>query len=46
MPESVASGPSTVIGLGWFGASAPADRLYQEFGIKAEAVVARIRELV
>ena len=31
------------VGMTGFGASAPAERLYQEFGITAEAVVARVR---
>jgi transketolase len=32
-----------VIGLDSFGASAPADKLYQHFGITTEAVVAAAR---
>jgi transketolase len=32
------------IGMTGFGASAPADRLYREFGITAEAVVAAVKE--
>ncbi|MGH7626606.1 MAG: transketolase-like TK C-terminal-containing protein, partial [Gemmatimonadaceae bacterium] len=35
-----------VIGLDHFGASAPYERLYQEFGITAEHVVARAREML
>ena len=35
-----------VIGLTDFGASAPADRLYKEFGITKEAIVARARTVV
>ena len=34
-----------VIGMDGFGASAPAERLYQEFGITKEAIVARARHL-
>ncbi|GAB4386260.1 transketolase [Albidovulum sp.] len=34
------------VGMEGFGASAPAPRLYQEFGITAEAVAARVRELL
>jgi transketolase len=36
----------TVIGLDHFGASAPAERLFKEFGITSERVVAAIRALV
>ena len=32
------------IGMAGFGASAPADKLYQEFGITAEAIVAAAKE--
>jgi transketolase len=35
-----------IVGLGSFGASAPADLLYEKFGITAEAVVSRIKELL
>ena len=31
------------VGMTGFGASAPADRLYKEFGITAEAVVAKVK---
>ncbi|MCW3780780.1 transketolase [Defluviimonas salinarum] len=34
------------VGMEGFGASAPAERLYQEFGITAEAVAARVKELL
>ena len=34
------------IGMPGFGASAPAERLYQEFGITAEATVAKVKELL
>ncbi|QIR85327.1 transketolase [Paracoccus sp. AK26] len=34
-----------VIGMTGFGASAPIDRLYQEFGITADAIVARAKAL-
>jgi transketolase len=37
---------SDFIGMSGFGASAPHDRLYQEFGITAEAVVERARALM
>jgi transketolase len=36
----------TVIGLDHFGASAPYERIYQEFGLTAEAVVAAARKLI
>lgn len=35
-----------VIGMPGFGASAPAERLYQEFGITKEAIIARAKALV
>lgn len=35
-----------VIGMPGFGASAPAERIYQEFGITREAIMARARALV
>ena len=35
-----------VIGMAGFGASAPADRLYEEFGITIEAIVARAKTLL
>ena len=34
-----------VIGLSGFGASAPAERLYQEFGITKDAIIVRARAL-
>src|SRR5690606_28714045 len=34
------------VGMSSFGASAPYDRLYQEFGITAEATVARVKALL
>ena len=34
------------VGMDSFGASAPAERLYQEFGITAEAVAARVKDLL
>jgi len=34
------------VGMEGFGASAPAERLYQEFGITAEAVAARVKALL
>jgi transketolase len=34
------------IGMDGFGASAPAERLYQEFGITADATVAKAKELL
>jgi transketolase len=40
-------GPGGVfIGMTGFGASAPAERLYAEFGITSEAVVRAARDLV
>ncbi|MCB2129615.1 MAG: transketolase [Rhodobacteraceae bacterium] len=35
---------SAFVGMTGFGASAPAEQLYQEFGITADAVAARVRE--
>jgi transketolase len=35
-----------VIGMTGFGASAPIDRLYKEFGITAEDAIARVKTLV
>lgn len=35
-----------VIGMNGFGASAPIDRLYQEFGITKDAIIARVKVLV
>ena len=34
------------IGMNGFGASAPAGRLYQEFGITSEAIVAKVKALL
>ena len=34
------------VGMTGFGASAPADRLYEEFGITAEAVVRKVKTLL
>tara|TARA_B100000767_G_scaffold274791_1_gene308973 strand:+ start:1710 stop:3725 length:2016 start_codon:yes stop_codon:yes gene_type:complete len=34
------------IGMSGFGASAPAERLYQEFGITTEAIVAKVKSLL
>ena len=34
------------IGMTGFGASAPAERLYQEFGITAEAVAEKVKSLL
>ena len=34
------------VGMHGWGASAPADRLYKEFGITAEAVVKRVRAML
>ena len=34
------------VGMTGFGASAPADRLYEEFGITAEAVVRKVKSLL
>ncbi|WP_319533671.1 transketolase C-terminal domain-containing protein [uncultured Cohaesibacter sp.] len=39
------SSEANVIGMDGFGASAPAERLYQEFGITKEAIVARAKLL-
>jgi transketolase len=37
---------SGFVGMHGFGASAPAELLYREFGITAEAVAAKVRKLV
>jgi transketolase len=37
---------SAFVGMEGFGASAPAERLYQEFGITAQDVVAKVLELL
>ena len=34
----------SVVGLDTFGASAPAEELYEHFGITADAVVARVKQ--
>jgi transketolase len=39
-------GKADFIGMSRFGASAPYERLYQEFGITAEATVARVKALL
>jgi transketolase len=39
-------GKSAFVGMSTFGASAPYERLYQEFGITSEAVVAQARALL
>ncbi len=39
-------GKADFVGMSGFGASAPIDRLYQEFGITAEATVAKARALL
>jgi transketolase len=38
--------PENMIGMNSFGASAPAEALYQHFGITAAAVAARVKALV
>ena len=42
----LAGAPGTAIGLDHFGASAPYERLYKEFGITADAVVTAARALL
>ncbi len=44
--ERARPGRSAFIGMEGFGASAPAGRLYQEFGITAEAVAAKVQDLL
>ena len=39
-------GKADFVGMASFGASAPADRLYKEFGITAEATVAKAKALL
>ena len=34
------------VGMTGFGASAPADRLYEEFGITAEAIAQKVKSLL
>ena len=40
------AGQGDVVGLDHFGASAPIDRLYKEFGLSVEAIVPRAIKLV
>jgi len=42
----IVAGHGDVVGLDHFGASAPFDRLYKEFGLSAEAITARAIKLV
>jgi transketolase len=44
--ERARPGRSDFVGLEHFGASAPAERIYAEFGITAEAVVAKVEALL
>jgi transketolase len=44
--EGARSGKSDFVGMTGFGASAPAERLYAEFGITAEAAAAKVRALL
>ena len=44
--ERARPGRSAFVGMEGFGASAPAERLYQEFGITAEAVDEKVRALL
>jgi transketolase len=44
--ERAKPGKSAFIGMDGFGASAPAERLYKEFGITAEAVVAAVEGML
>ena len=44
--EGYISDADAFVGMGGFGASAPADELYEYFGITAEAVVAKVRERI
>ena len=37
---------SAFVGMTGFGASAPYDRLYKEFGITAEAVALKVKDLL
>ena len=43
---SLIGGLGDVIGLDHFGASAPFDRLYREFGLRVDAIVSRAMALV
>ncbi len=40
------AGQGDVVGLDHFGASAPFDRLYREFGLSVDAITARAKALV
>jgi transketolase len=40
------AGNGDVVGLDHFGASAPFDRLYREFGLSVDAIMARAMSLV
>ncbi|EPS59053.1 hypothetical protein M569_15757, partial [Genlisea aurea] len=44
--EKIVGGKGTAIGIDRFGASAPAGKIYKEFGITAEAVVAAAKALL
>ena len=44
--EGGKAGKAYFVGMAGFGASAPADRLYKEFGITAEATVAKVEALL
>jgi transketolase len=44
--EGGKAGKADFVGMAGFGASAPADRLYKEFGITAEATVAKVEALL
>ncbi|RBP93673.1 transketolase [Rhodobacter sp. 140A] len=46
MGERGAEKKAGFVGMTGFGASAPADRLYQEFGITAEAVAEKVKSLL
>ena len=43
--HNIVGSKGKVIGIDWFGASAPAGKIYKEFGITKEAVIAAAKEL-
>jgi transketolase len=44
--ERGAEKKAAFVGMDGFGASAPAERLYEEFGISPEATAAKVRALI
>jgi transketolase len=44
--ERARAGKSAFIGMDRFGASAPAEELFEKFGITADGIVAKVKELM